>query len=99
MAARRSPAAPLTSALTKSLASAATLPQDAAAVELAKRLAAEIDGGGDLSRLSSNYLAVLASLGMTPAARAAVKGGAPGASTSPAVDALAELRKRRAGSR
>ena len=53
-----------------------------------------IDAGGDLTKLSSPLLATLGALGLTLAARSGPQGRPQGA--SPAVDALAELRRRRA---
>lgn len=68
---------------------------DAAAAELAKRYAAEIEGGGDLSKLGPPLLAALESLGMTPRSRRALVNGAR-PQQSPA-DELREKRARRAG--
>lgn len=68
---------------------------DAAAVALARLLAAEIDSDeADVEKLSPRLLAVLDALGLTPKARAALtKRG--GSDDKPASDPLDELRQRR----
>jgi len=69
-------------------------PQDEAAMALALMYARRIDAvPGDLSDLGPKLLAVLASLGMTPAGRG-VKGGKQDA--TPVSNALDELEQRRA---
>lgn len=65
---------------------------DAAAVELAKVYARAIDADGPIDVIGPKLLAVLDSLGMTPKARAAQKGGS---GDKPASDPLDELRQRR----
>lgn len=67
--------------------------RDFAAVELARRLAAEIDAGGELHKLAPQLTTILEALLMTPRARAAVvrKGAVKDASR----DALDEIRERR----
>lgn len=84
----------ITEALEQSVVDADVDPRDQAALALARRLASEIDAGGDLTKLSSPLLATLGALGLTLAARSGPQGRPQGA--SPAVDALAELRRRRA---
>lgn len=69
--------------LERALATLTAAPEDAAAVALARQLAAAIDAderqGVALAELSSKLLAVLVQLGLTPAARARVaRGGASG---------------------
>ena len=84
-------------ALAASLRDAQLGPRDSAAVVLARRLAAELDAGGDLVKLGPQFLAVLTSLRLTPAARAAgSKGGTTDGGKSGPVDALARLRAERA---
>lgn len=68
-------------------------PADAAAAELALTYAQQIDEGADLSKLGPALLAALTALGMTPAARKAVKtDGQPAANP---LDQLAAARSRR----
>ena len=84
----------LTDALERSVAAAPVDARDEAALALARRLAVEIDEGGELPKLAPQFLAALAALGMTLSARSGTTQGV--AVASPAVDALADLRKRRA---
>jgi hypothetical protein len=67
-------------------------PEDQAAVQLAIRYAVAIDAGEPVEKVGPPLLVVLESLGMTPKARAAVKGGT---SASPSDSPLDELRARR----
>ena len=88
----------LSQALSDALASHQFNYGDLAAVALAKRYAALLDAGDadTASDLGPKYLQVLASLGMTPVARAALlKGGDPGGQSASG-DALARLRAARA---
>jgi hypothetical protein len=67
-------------------------PEDQAAVQLAIRYAVAIDAGEPVEKCGPPLLVVLEALGMTPKARAAVKGGT---SASPSASPLDELRARR----
>jgi hypothetical protein len=59
------------------------------------RLRARVDGYAVAAELGPKLLAALAALGLTPAARAVAKGGAPGGTQqSGPADALARLRER-----
>ena len=62
----------VTTALASALSSATLTAADGAARTLAETYARNIDAGGDLSKLGPGFLATLAALGMTPAARAAL---------------------------
>jgi len=68
-------------AVAETVAALATTLEDKAAVQLAKRYAAAIDEAEDraeaMEKLGPKLLAVLESLGATPAARAKLKGGVP----------------------
>lgn len=77
-----------------SLAVSAVADTDRAAAELALTYASEIDMGGDLSKLGPALLAALTALGMTPAARKAVKTDGQQPAANP-LDALAERRARK----
>jgi len=72
---------------------------DDATKRLALEYAGQIDGDpAVLVKIGSHYLAVLAALGLTPAARASLaKGGTDGG--TPGLDDLARLRAERATSR
>jgi hypothetical protein len=70
----------------------ALAPADQAAVQLAIRYAVAIDAGEPVEKVGPPLLVVLEALGMTPKARAAVKGGT---SASPSDSPLDELRARR----
>ncbi|WP_318306000.1 terminase small subunit [Amycolatopsis solani] len=74
-----------------------TSPEDAGAVALAQRLGEAIDeesSGRTIAELAGRLLAVLESLGATPAARKALAKGVP-ADDAAKKSALDELRKRR----
>ena len=75
--------------------------QDDAAKRLALEYAAQLDGGKvDLSKVGRQYLDVLAALGLTPAARAALtKGGERAAPQPTGADDLARLRAECAAAR
>lgn len=101
-AAPEAPAARLmVDAVERTLGALTTTTADAAAVQLARSLAAAIDAdersGMTLSDLSSKLLAVLAALGATPAARKALTVPAGGGDSVGA--GLDELRDRRARQR
>lgn len=70
---------------------------DAAAVRLAERIAAEIDDGGSLERLSPRLLAVLVELRATPRSRLNSSRAAPTSPEAPPSDALSRLREARQG--
>jgi hypothetical protein len=67
--------------------------RDAAAAELARTYARDIDAGGDLTKLGPALLAALEALGLTPRARKAVKSDGQ----QPAANPLDQLAARRAG--
>lgn len=83
------------SALNQGLSALALGDVDEAAVELARTYAGAIDDGGPLDVLGPKLLAVLDSLGLTPKARAAQKGGADDKPTSSPLDQLRERRRAR----
>lgn len=87
----------VTEALKASLDALTLRPEDKAAVALAERYAAELDGKeADVVKVGPAFLAVLSALGMTPAGRAAVLGkGGDGRGGQPQSKAD-ELRARRA---
>ncbi|WP_455578070.1 terminase small subunit [Amycolatopsis japonica] len=69
---------------------------DTAAATLALKLAEALDNeksGRTISELSAKLLAVLESLGATPAARKALQKGAPAIGTTSESGALADLRR------
>lgn len=68
-------------------------PRDAAAAELARTYARDIDGGGDLTKLGPALLTALEALGLSPRARKAVKSDGQ----QPAANPLDQLAARRAG--
>lgn len=76
-------------------------PDDETMIELIRRVRAKVDAQAVASDLGPKLLAVLAALGLTPAARSAVaKGGGTGESRrDPAAVALAQLRADRAAAR
>ncbi|WP_146240144.1 terminase small subunit [Prauserella flavalba] len=102
---KRSPSKPtrtsraVYAALNKTLKTLQLGEQDKAGEALARRLATAIDqetSGRTVAELGRAMLAVLESLGATPAARRAiVKGVQPNAATGGQSSALDELRKRR----
>lgn len=90
-------------AYAEAVKAAKTRPEDAGTIALGRRLAQLIDQErgeeGEaviVAKLSAEYRAVLAALGMTPAARAAQTGKAAAAQTEAPKSPLDELRKRRA---
>jgi len=88
-----------TEALAGALAALDLETVDDAAKRLALGYASMIDADATaLQRIGSHYLAVLAALGLTPAARASLaKGGTDGG--TPGLDDLARLRAERSASR
>jgi len=82
-------------ALDEALEAAQVRPQDGAAVELARTYATALDEGADLGKVGPAFLAALAALGMTPAARAALAGKAEPAGQEGARSPLDELRAKR----
>ncbi|WP_106537861.1 terminase small subunit [Haloactinopolyspora alba] len=85
----------LADAVRAAVAAIDTKATDTAAVELAIAYAAEIDEGGDLTKLGPALATALDALLLTPRARAAaVKGGSSDGGTGSVLD---ELRERRAG--
>ena len=87
-----------TEALAVALANLTLTSADDAAKRLALHYAAGLDDGSlELPRVGKDYLAVLGSLGCTPASRAALtKGGAPGDRSDGGADELSRLRERHA---
>ncbi len=86
--------ATLSTILTRALKDVELLPRDAAAVDVAKRYAKLIDDESSLvADVGPKLLAVLTSLGMTPAGRGSKGGG--GQSVSPVGSKLDELEERR----
>ncbi|NBH01948.1 hypothetical protein [Amycolatopsis sp. SID8362] len=86
-------------AVRASLAELDTEDEDQAAVALALRLGITIDGeksGRTVAELAGKLLAVLAELGMTPAARKAIVPRSGPAERSPSQKAKDELKERRA---
>ncbi len=85
----------LTPAVAETIAALSLGPEDAAAVKLAGRYAAAIDGAKDsawaMRWIGPLLLDALESLGATPAARARLKEGKPGGSKKPG--GLAALRQ------
>jgi hypothetical protein len=68
-------------------------PENDSQVRMIAALRARVDAQAVASDLGPKFLAALAALGMTPAARASVtRGGTPDVSTVPGGDALARLR-------
>jgi hypothetical protein len=69
----------LAAAAAETITALALAPEDAAAVRLTQRYAAEIDDAADpaaaLERLGPKLLAALEALGATPQARSRIKGG------------------------
>jgi hypothetical protein len=68
---------------------------DQGTAELARTYADQIDGMGDLAKLGPPLLAALESLGLSPRARAAMKGGKPDVPRSGKLDELRERRNRK----
>lgn len=85
----------LTQVVAEALAAAAVDPRDAAAAELARTYAADIDAGGDLVKLGPLLLATLEALLLSPRARNAAKKAVTNG--QPAASRLDQLAARRAG--
>lgn len=90
-------------AYAESLKSAITMPQDAAIIALGRRLSrlidvarGEEDEAASVIKLAAELRLVLTSLGMTPAARAAITGKTGPAANLPPASPLDELKGRRA---
>ena len=89
-----------TEALAFALADLDLAVTDDAAKRLAVSYAQALDEmPGLLEKVGPQYLAVLAALGLTPVARAALAKGVPGAAPPAGSDQLARLRAERAASR
>lgn len=84
-----------TECLAASVGTLQARPADAAVIRAAQEYAAELDAGGDVTKLGPLYIACLTALGLTPAARAALAGRGV-ADEQQRGNPLDELRKRRA---
>jgi hypothetical protein len=83
-----------TECLAASVGTLQVRPADAAVIRAAQEYAAELDAGGDVTKLGPLYIAALTALGLTPAARAALAGkGVP--TDGQRANPLDELRQRR----
>lgn len=81
----------MVAAVADALAAVTIGPVDAAAAELARAYAEQIEFGGDLAKLGPPLLAALESLGMTPRSRKAIAGGSDDPNP---IDELLERRTR-----
>jgi hypothetical protein len=87
----------IVSALRASLKAVAVRPEDKAAVALAEKYAALLDGQeSDITKVGPAFLATLTALGLTPAGRAAVLGKGGGTGDGASRSKADELRERRA---
>lgn len=95
---RRSSAVPShAGALASALATVTLGPADDAAKRLALEYAQGLDSGTlELAKIGKDYLAVLAALGLTPAARKAAVSGKEAGGGEAAGDQLSKYRQRRA---
>lgn len=85
-----------TECLAASVGTLQARPADAAVIRAAQEYAAELDAGGDVTKLGPLYIAALTALGLTPAARAALaKGGASGEQRPNPLDELRQRRRAR----